>query len=54
MEFGGERVGRIDVNFLAGPTPTGNYVEASQLLVGEKQDFGAIRQRRWFGLPVEK
>jgi len=54
VEFGGEQVGRMDVNFLSGPTPTGKYVEASQLLVGEKQDFGAIRQRRWFGLPAER
>jgi sulfide:quinone oxidoreductase len=54
VEFGGERVGHVDVNILSGPTPTGKYVEASQLLVGEKQDFGSIRQRRWFGLPAGK
>lgn len=50
IEFGGRRVGRVDVDFLSGPKPTGNYVEASLDLVRDKQEFGAIRRRRWFGL----
>jgi sulfide:quinone oxidoreductase len=49
IEFGGERVGRVDVNFLSGPSPTGSYSEASVALSGEKQQFGANRRRRWFG-----
>lgn len=49
VEFGGERVGRVDVNFLSGPTPTGNYTTASAALVAEKHLFGSSRRRRWFG-----
>jgi sulfide:quinone oxidoreductase len=50
VEFGGERVGRVDVNFLSGPKPTGSYTTASTALVAEKQLFGSSRRRRWFGL----
>jgi sulfide:quinone oxidoreductase len=50
IEFGGNRVGRVDVNFLSGPNPTGSYVEASLEQVRDKQEFGASRRRRWFGL----
>jgi sulfide:quinone oxidoreductase len=49
IEFGGERVGRVDVEFLAGP-PTGDYFEPSAELVKEKQLFGSSRRARWFGL----
>jgi sulfide:quinone oxidoreductase len=50
VEFGGNRVGRVDVDFLSGPSPTGSYFEASTALVFEKQEFGASRRARWFGL----
>ena len=50
VEFGGERVGRVDVDFLSGPAPTGSYTEASSALVSEKKEFGASRRRKWFGL----
>jgi sulfide:quinone oxidoreductase len=49
VEFGEERVGRVDVEFLAGP-PTGSFIEPSVALVGEKQHFGSSRRTRWFGL----
>ncbi|MGB8644889.1 MAG: FAD-dependent oxidoreductase [Anaerolineae bacterium] len=49
VEFGGERVGRVDVEFLAGP-PTGSFMEPSLALVQEKQHFGSSRRTRWFGL----
>jgi sulfide:quinone oxidoreductase len=49
IEFGAERVGRVEVEFLAGP-PTGTYTEASVELVAEKQHFGSSRRARWFGL----
>jgi len=49
IEFGAERVGRVDVVFLAGP-PTGYYFEPSDELVREKQHFGSSRRARWFGL----
>ena len=50
VEFGANRVGRIDVDFLSGPSPTGSYLEASESLVHEKEHFGSSRRRRWFGL----
>jgi sulfide:quinone oxidoreductase len=50
VEFGAGQVGRIDVDFLSGPNPTGTYTEASVALVGEKKDFGASRRAKWFGL----
>jgi sulfide:quinone oxidoreductase len=49
VEFGAGRVGRVDVNFLSGPKPTGRYTEASAALVEEKKQFGASRRARWFG-----
>ena len=48
VEFGAGRVGRVDVDFLSGPKPTGTFQEPSRLLVAEKQDFGASRRARWF------
>lgn len=48
IEFGEQLVGRVDVEFLAGP-PTGSYFEPSIALVEEKQHFGASRRARWFG-----
>ena len=49
VEFGGDRVGRVDVDFFSGPKPTGNYIEASVGLVREKELFGSTRRARWFG-----
>jgi sulfide:quinone oxidoreductase len=50
VEFGEGRVGRVDVDFLSGPAPTGSFIEPSVALVGEKQQFGSSRVARWFGL----
>jgi sulfide:quinone oxidoreductase len=49
IEFGGGRVGRVDVDFLSGPKPTGTFHEPSQELVAQKQHFGSSRRARWFG-----
>jgi sulfide:quinone oxidoreductase len=49
VEFGSGRVGRVDVDFLSGPKPTGAYQEASTALVAEKEHFGSSRRARWFG-----
>jgi len=49
IEFGGDQVGRVDVNFLGGPKPTGTYSEPSEALVAEKIHFGSSRVKRWFG-----
>jgi sulfide:quinone oxidoreductase len=50
VEFGGDRVGRIDVDFLSGNTPTGTFAGPSAELVREKQKFGSSRRARWFGM----
>jgi sulfide:quinone oxidoreductase len=49
VEFGHDLVGRVDVDFLSGPTPTGTFQEPSRQLVAEKAEFGSSRLRRWFG-----
>jgi sulfide:quinone oxidoreductase len=49
IEFGSGRVGRVDVDFLSGPSPTGTFHEPSGALVAEKEHFGSSRRARWFG-----
>jgi sulfide:quinone oxidoreductase len=49
IEFGTGRVGRVDVDFLSGPKPTGTYHEPSKELVAEKKHFGDSRRAAWFG-----
>lgn len=51
VEFGDGRVGRVDVDFLSGPKPTGTFHQPSVTLGAEKQEFGSSRRARWFGLP---
>ena len=50
IEFGGGRVGRVDVDFLSGPSPTGSFSDPSTALLREKQEYGSSRRARWFGL----
>ena len=49
MEMGSDRVGRVDVDFLSGPSPTAFFSPPSHQLAEEKREFGASRRRRWFG-----
>jgi len=49
VEFGHNQVGRVDVDFLSGPKPTGTFQEPSAALVAEKARFGQSRIARWFG-----
>lgn len=49
IEFGAGRVGRVDIDFLSGPTRTGIFHEPSTALVAEKESFGTSRRARWFG-----
>jgi sulfide:quinone oxidoreductase len=49
IEFGGGRIGRVDVDFFSGPKPTGAFQEPSVALVAEKEQFGSSRRTRWFG-----
>ncbi|MFN8005876.1 MAG: FAD-dependent oxidoreductase [Terriglobia bacterium] len=50
IEFGGGRVGRVDVDFFSGPSPTGRFGVPTAALVAEKAHFGSSRRARWFGL----
>ena len=50
IEFGGGRVGKVNVDFFSGPAPSGTYTEASSDLVADKEYFGSSRKARWFGL----
>ncbi len=49
VEFGHGQVGRVDVDFLSGPKPTGTFQAPSEALVAEKVRFGSSRLERWFG-----
>ncbi len=51
IEFGHDVVGRVDVDFLSGPKPTGTFQEPSEALAVEKALFGSSRLQRWFGHP---
>jgi len=51
VEFGAGQVGRVDVDFLSGPKPTGTFQKPSLELVAEKKHFGASREARWFAKP---
>ncbi len=51
LEFGHGQVGRVDVDFLSGPKPTGTFQAPSEALVAEKVHFGASRLQRWFERP---
>jgi sulfide:quinone oxidoreductase len=50
IEFGGGRIGKVEVDFFSGPKPTGNYYEPTGTLRVEKDQFGSSRRARWFGL----
>jgi len=49
IEFGAGRIGRVDVDFLSGPAPTGTFVAPSEELRVLKEQFGSHRRARWFG-----
>jgi sulfide:quinone oxidoreductase len=50
LEFGGGRIGKVEVDFFSGPTPTGTYYEPSVDLRADKEHFGSSRRARWFGM----
>jgi sulfide:quinone oxidoreductase len=50
IEFGEDRVARVDVDFFSGPRPTGTFQAPSEELRIDKQRFGAARRARWFGV----
>ena len=48
IEFGHDRVARVEVTFRSGERPNGQFDEPSDLLLADKADFGTSRIRRWF------
>jgi sulfide:quinone oxidoreductase len=48
IEFGHDRVARVEVTFLSGQRPNGQFDEPSDLLLADKAAFGTSRIRRWF------
>ncbi|WP_238019956.1 FAD-dependent oxidoreductase [Dactylosporangium sp. AC04546] len=49
LEFGGDRVAKVDVTFRAGERPFGGLQGPSLDLAADKHAFGTDRIRRWFG-----
>jgi len=49
IEFGGGFVGKVDTDFLSGPSPRAPFFGPSQELAAEKDQFASTRRRRWFG-----
>jgi sulfide:quinone oxidoreductase len=49
IEFGGGMVGKVEANFLGGPTPTARLVGPSREFAAEKEAFASTRRERWFG-----
>jgi sulfide:quinone oxidoreductase len=49
VEFGQEKVGRVEVTFVPGGRPSGRFDDASETYRADKADFGSDRIRRWFG-----
>jgi sulfide:quinone oxidoreductase len=49
LEFGHDRIAKVDVTFRAGERPVGTLVGPSTAFGADKSAFGAERIRRWFG-----
>lgn len=49
IEFGGGYVGKVDADFLSGPSPMAPFFGPSAELAAEKERFAATRRGRWFG-----
>ncbi|MDT4911876.1 MAG: sulfide:quinone oxidoreductase [Pseudonocardiales bacterium] len=49
VEFGHGQVGRVEVAFLAGERPSGQFDDPSAIYAADKAEFGSSRIRRWFG-----
>jgi sulfide:quinone oxidoreductase len=49
IEFGGGRIGSVDIDFLSGPDKTGTFNPPSEAQMLLKERFGSSRRERWFG-----
>ncbi len=48
IEFGNRQVGRVDVDFLTGPSVTAPFTPASMQGTEDKKEFAASRRKLWF------
>lgn len=48
LEFGDDQVAKVDVRFLSGQPPVGEFLAASVAFADDKREFGSSRVRRWF------
>jgi sulfide:quinone oxidoreductase len=49
LEFGDGTVGKVEADFLSGPSPVAPFRGPSRELALEKAEFAETRRRRWFG-----
>ncbi|HEX9506565.1 MAG TPA: FAD-dependent oxidoreductase, partial [Acidimicrobiia bacterium] len=49
LEFGRDQVARVEVTFLSGQSPVGEFDAPSEALAADKAEFGRSRIERWFG-----
>lgn len=49
VEFGDRRVGRVDADFLTGPSVVAPFTGPSLETAAEKAEFASSRRARWFG-----
>jgi sulfide:quinone oxidoreductase len=49
LEFGDDRVAKVEVTFTPGAAPVGTFDAASEDLAAQKAEFGTSRIQRWFG-----
>ena len=54
IEFGGGLVGKAEINFLGGGSPTARIIAPSRELAAEKAAFAATRRQTWFGLDTHQ
>src|SRR5262249_11317312 len=50
IEFGGGRIGKVEVDFFSGPKPLGTYCAPSVGLRVDKENFRSSRRYSWFGI----
>ena len=49
LEFGNDEVAKVDVTFVPGQPPTGDFLAPSIGFMADKRHFGSSRVQRWFG-----
>jgi len=49
IEFGQHKVGRVDADFLTGPSVTAPFYGPSLEGAEEKREFASTSRQRWFG-----